>query len=129
MRWWQALVPLSLGSLVSGCNTEPGVCTRDFRTITAAVVDGAGQPRNDVTAVDTVRRTGAVLDVTAISPSIAPGFVVVFSDAFLQAVARSGDQVIVVATSGDQSSQATYLFGSDGCHVRKLAGPDTLVVS
>jgi len=68
-----------------------------------------------------------VLDVTATTPSIGPG-VTIFSDGFLQAIRASGDEVIVVATAAGRSGSADYRFGSDGCHVRKLAGPDTLVI-
>lgn len=118
---------LSLCPMLSGCGTDPIVCTASFETITAVAVDGAGQPLSDVTVTDTVRRTGAVLNVTANTPSIGPG-VTIFSDGFLQTVRASGDEVIVVATAAGRSGSADYRFGSDGCHVRKLAGPDTLVI-
>jgi hypothetical protein len=52
----------------------------------------------------------------------------IFSDAFLNAIEPAGGDVMVVATAGSRAGSARYRFGSDGCHVRKLAGPDTLVV-
>ena len=128
MHRFRPVLTLSLCAALSGCSTDPLVCTAVFATITASVVDGAGQPLSGVGVTDTVRRTGAVLDVTGSSPPIGLGTVAIFSDAFLQAVAPAGDEVIVVATAGGRSGSANYRFGSDGCHVRKLAGPDTLVV-
>ena len=117
-----------LCAALSSCGTEPRACTAVFVGLSATVVDAAGQPLSGVSITDTVRRTGAVLDVTAGSPSTSPGTVIIFSDAFLQAVAPAGDDVIVVATVGERAGSGAYRFGSDGCHVLKLAGPDTLVV-
>ena len=121
------MLALGLCPLLSACGTGPAVCTASFAMITATVVDGAGQSISDVTVIDTVRRTGAVLDVTGTTPASGPG-VTIFSDGFLQTVKASGDEVIVVATAAGRSGSADYRFGSDGCHVRKLAGPDTLVI-
>lgn len=111
-----------------GCGNGPLACTAVFTAVAATVVDAAGQPLSGVTVTDTVRRTGAVLDVTAGSPPAGSGAVIIFSDAFLQEVLPAGDEVIVVAAVSGRSGSGTYRFGSDGCHVRKLAGPDTLVV-
>jgi len=113
----------------SGCGTGPSACTASFAMVTAAVVDGSGQALSDVSVTDTVRRTGTVLEVTQTPPPFDPGTAVIFSDAFLSAVFPAGDDVSVVATAAGRSGSAQYRFGSDGCHVRKLAGPDTLVVS
>jgi hypothetical protein len=96
--------------------------------VSATVVNGAGQPLSDVSVIDTVRRTGAVLQVTDGFLSLSPGQVIIFSDAFVQSVGLIGDEVIVVATAAGRSGSGTYRFASDGCHVRKVAGADTLVV-
>ena len=52
----------------------------------------------------------------------------IFSDGFWQEIAPVGDEVIVVASAAGRSGRANYRFGADACHVRKLAGPDTVVV-
>jgi hypothetical protein len=122
-----------LCAALTGCGTEPPVCTAVFEAIAATVVNGAAQPLNGLTVTDTVRRTGAVLQVSAGSvadtlPANSIGRVVIFSDAFLQAVLPTGDEVIVVAAAGGRHISGPYRFGSDGCHVQKLAGADTLVV-
>jgi hypothetical protein len=80
-----------LCAALSGCGTEPHACTAVFVAVTATIVNAAGQPLSGVSITDTVRRTGAVLDLTAGSPSTSPGIVTIFSDAFLQAVAPAGD--------------------------------------
>jgi hypothetical protein len=118
---------LSLCTVLGGC-TEPPECTLEFRIFTAAVVDSTGQPLSGVTVTDTVPRTGAVLDVTGSLASLHFDGVPIFCDGFQQEIAPAGDDVIVVATAGGRSGRANYRFGADGCHVRKLAGPDTVVV-
>src|SRR6476660_152862 len=88
--------------LALGACTEPTACTLSFAAVAATVIDSVGQPLSDVTVIDTVRRTGAVLHVTDNFPSMSPGQVIIFSDAFVQAVGPIGDEVIVVVTSGGQ---------------------------
>jgi hypothetical protein len=101
--------------------------------LTAAVVNHTGQAFASLNVRDTVLRTGTILDVTAEHPSgdlpvAGAATVIVFSDAFTTAIRSSGDSVAVALTVGPYSTSARYSFGTDGCHVRKLAGPDTLVV-
>ena len=123
-----------LCAALSGCGTEPPFCTAVLEAIATTVDNGAAQPLNGLTVTDTVRRTGAVLHVVAGSgvadtlPANSSASVVIFSDDFLQAVLPTGDEVIVVVAAGGRTGSGNYRFGSDGCHVRKLAGPDTLVV-
>ena len=128
MHGFGLLAVIGLGAAVSGCGTDALVCTAVFVAIPATVVNGAGQALSGVSVTDTVRRTGAVLNVTNGSSALSPGTVVIFSDVFLNAIMPLGDEVIVVAAVGGHTGNAAYRFGSDGCHVRKLAGPDTLVV-
>jgi hypothetical protein len=133
--WYVRLIAtISLCSGLNGCSTQPLVCTAEFASLTATVGNGTGQPLPGLSVTDTVRRTGAVLQVTVGSPSTdlpLDGFatVVIFSDAFLDAVRPTGDDVVVSVAADGHSGGATYRFGTDGCHVRKLAGPDSVVVS
>lgn len=133
MRNVRLIATALLGAALSGCSAEPLVCTADFAFLTATVVNGADQPITSPAVTDTILRTGAVLHVTAGSPAQTvpahgAGSVTIFSDAFLNAVEPAGDDVSVVVATGSRAASARYRFGSDGCHVRKLAGPDTLVV-
>jgi hypothetical protein len=124
---------VGVGGGVSGCGTDPVVCTDEFVAVTAAVVNGTGQALTGLRVHDTVVRTGAIVDITAQTP---PGdlpaeglpAVPIFTDAFKNAIRPAGDAVSVVVSAGDHSASARYEFGTDGCHVQKLAGPDTLVV-
>jgi hypothetical protein len=134
MHYLRLTSTISLCVAMSGCSTEPVVCTDQLVALTATVVNSVGQPLAGLRISDTVVRTGAVLDVTAGAPPtdlLANGLpaAMIFSDAFIEAVLPTGDEVVVVVTAGGHSGSGRYHFGSDGCHVQKLAGPDTLVVS
>jgi hypothetical protein len=54
--------------------------------------------------------------------------VIIFSDAVRDSVLPAGDAVVVVVAAAGHVGRGQYRFGSDGCHVRKLAGPDTLTI-
>ena len=126
---FRRILMLGFCAALSGCGTSPSICTASFAMITASIVDGTGQALSGVSVTDTVRRTGAVLDVTQEPPPFAPGTAVIFSDGFLSAIRPGGDEVTVVATAAGGVGSARYRLRSDGCRVRRLAGPDTLVVS
>jgi hypothetical protein len=127
---------VSLAGLVAGtssCSTDPLVCTDELVVLTAAVVNRTGQALPSLNVQDTVIRTGTILDVSAEHPSRDLAIegattVIIFSDAFKTAIRASGEPVAVALSAGNHSAIARYEFGTDGCHVQKLAGPDTLAV-
>ena len=114
-----------------GCGTDPPVCTAESVALTVVVVNGTGQDFPAMRVEDTVLRTGNVLDISASHPpaSLAAGgssTVVVFSDLFRDVIPASGEAVAVAVIAPGYSASGRYEFGTDGCHVRKLTGPDTL---
>lgn len=132
-----ALVLLGV-ALLGGCSGQsPGsgqVCTALFAYVTTTVVDSTGQPVNDLAIRDSVLRTGHAFDVANQSLALTtPGSYVILSDNDLDSVRATGDSVRVSGSSvnaGPAPSpgfSVTYVLGSDGCHVKKLAGPDTVV--
>jgi citrate lyase gamma subunit len=126
-------VVLALAGTLSHCDTDILVCSAELVAIHITIVNQVGQPLDGLQVADTVRRTGKVLDLSpAASPVIVPaegGAAAVFSDDFLHEVRSGGDEVIVVVTAGGHSSSGVFRFGSNGCHVEKIAGPDSLIIS
>lgn len=131
------LMPLA-ASVLCACSshdTEPGYfCTALFAYITVTAVDSAGQPVNDLAIRDSVLRTHQASDVTDQSLALlTPGTYVIFADNYMDSVRASGDSVRVTGTSSSVGPapspgfSTVYVFGNDGCHVKKLAGPDTVV--
>lgn len=115
-------------ALVACENSGGKVCTASFAFITAVAVDGAGQPVSNLLVTDTVVRTGKGFDVLQNGFLNAAGVFVLFSDNQIGEVRESGDAVRVSGTNGSKSFSTLYQFGSDGCHVKKISGPDTVVV-
>ena len=125
-RHWRLLL---LAVATSACTTSSsgGACTAIFAYITAVAVDAGGQPVTGLAVADTVVRTGHGFAVPQDAVFLA-GTVDIFSDNFMGEVRESGDAVRVTGTAAGKGFSASYTFGSDGCHVRKVAGPDTVVV-
>jgi hypothetical protein len=124
------MAALGLAVSVSDCNSDILICSADAEAIQITIVNQIGQPLDGLQVVDTVRRTGRVL---ALPPAAAPlgvpaegGPTAVFTDDFLHDVRPGGDDVVVVVSAGGHSTSGTFRFGSNGCHVEKLSGPDSL---
>jgi hypothetical protein len=77
---------------------------------------------------DTVVRTGISFDVQQYASLNGVGNITVFSDSDAGDVRESGDSVRVTGTGAGTGFSAMYQFGTDGCHVRKISGSDTVVV-
>lgn len=126
------LACLIAAGLVASCSTASDggrtVCTALFAYVTATAVDASGQAVANLAIRDTVVRTGTGFDIPQDGFLGAAGTIVVFSDSYAADVRESGDGVRVTGTAAGKSFSAMYQFGTDGCHVRKLAGPDTVIV-
>lgn len=128
---------LAVSAAACASSPSPGrVCTDLFAYVTAVVVDSAGHPVNGLSIRDSVLRTRQAFDVTDQSLGIVtPGSYVIFSDNELRQVRGSGDSVLVTGTNegaepgigAGSGFSAMYMLGSDGCHVRKVGGADTVV--
>lgn len=138
------------GLLAAGCQPQPVVpsddsaavpdtgeqrlCTMEFRTISVTVVDAAGAPVEEA-QVEVVRAaTGTSIVCTGeeengcIQPAnpdvgAAQGRYQVVNDGIPVA---EQEAFVVTATAGNATVRDSLIIGFDGCHVRKVAGPDTL---
>jgi hypothetical protein len=122
-------VLLSLLAL-SACGLDGGdVCDASFLSIYVTVIDTLGAPVDSVTATVRLLRTGAVLHPNANDPGpAAGGGFLLANDADLRVLGPGGDDVAAVVTKGTLSAHGAYLLADGGCHVSKVAGPDTLVL-
>ncbi len=122
--WCLLVLTLALGSCSSAASTQ--VCTALFAFISAVAVDSAASPVAGLIVTDTIPRTGVTFAVQ--QENYPAGAVTIFSDAQLPLIRRPGDTVHVTGIAESKAFHASYLIGSDGCHVSKLAGPDTVTV-
>ena len=124
MRYLLVVSMTGLGAALSGCNAEPTACADVLTALTASVVNATGRPLSGLRVTDTVPRTGAVLHVSAGSAADTP----IFRDDLRDVLAAGGEEVIAAVTADGHSGAGRYRLAFDGCFVRKLSGPDTLVV-
>lgn len=114
----------------SACSSPDSglVCTASFAYLTAIAVDSTGAPVAGLLVSDSVLRTGKRFDIGQLNGMGTAGTMVIWDDNHLTSVRQSGDSVRVTGSTTTRGFDATFEFGSDGCHVRKLSGPDTVVV-
>jgi hypothetical protein len=120
-------LPLASLLLVSllGCADQPLVCTESFAMIPLTVLTPAGAPVSGLVISATTVRTGQTFAIPQQSGFGEPGRYVVFDDSFRDRIRMSGDSVLVSGAGALQFS-ARFIFDvPGGCHVRKVAGPDT----
>jgi hypothetical protein len=122
-------LPLMLAPLIGcGDRAAPGVCTALFATIPLTVQTQGGTPISGLAISTTVLRTAQSFAVAQFGGS-GPGTYVVFDDNFRNRIRASGDSVRI-SGSGALHFTADFLFDvPGGCHVRKVAGPDTVTAS
>jgi hypothetical protein len=123
------LVPVGL-LLAAACSpaiANVTVCTAIFSYVSVVPLDSAGaQVLATFVVTDSVLRTGKILSIP--QQGYPAGSATIFSDNNVADVSQTGDSVLVTGTSGSRKFSATYQFGTDGCHIRRIAGPDTVTV-
>lgn len=141
MRRLLPLLPLVLSACRSATPPEAGegpgqrACTMEFRTYGTTLVDAQARPvtgarvdvrRADGTSIlcrsDDARGCLRPADVTGYG---APGTYTLMTDGVQ--VSTAGETFAAMLTAPDgRAAAGTFRFSNDGCHVRKLSGPDTL---
>ena len=127
MRRW-LLLPLLLAAACD--DDDRAACTEEFRTATVFVMDTSNQPVTDVTVQTFHVRTGELVPITSIIDLIA-GAYVILDDNATRLIPSGVEQFRVTASrSSGAAVEALYEFSApQGCHIEKVSGPDTLVVS
>lgn len=121
---------LPLLGLLAACNSDhqPLVCTTLYALIPVVVVNSGGSPVAGMTITDSILRTHEKFTVPQTEGIYPLGTYHVMTDSYVQKLRESGDAVRVSGSNGTLSFAADFTFGvPGGCHVSKLAGPDTVV--
>jgi len=118
-----------LASLIGcGDRAAPGVCTALFAMIPLTVQSGSGAPVSGLSLSATIVRTGQSFAVPQPGAG-GPGTYVVFDDTFRDRIRWSGDSALVTGSGAGHFTAGFRFDVPGGCHVRKLAGPDTVTAS
>jgi hypothetical protein len=119
----------TLGALTA-CRSEdaPAICTASFAFVPVIVQDSSGNPLTGLSIANTVIRTQQSFLVPQ-SLGLPAGIYVILDDGFRNQIGNSGESVQVSGFNGATRFTATFTFDvPSGCHVRKLSGPDTIIV-
>lgn len=132
-------IVLTLG--LAGCLDDtngPGhdcLCTTQFVQIIIAVVDAGGEPVQLAELEVTLVRTGETFDLSILPSDPSIGLYAIFTDSFLNRISWQyqgiGEELRVVGRMKDAEFTETYRVGVTDecrCHVRKISGPDTVVI-
>jgi hypothetical protein len=126
MRVQLLLAVASLGLI--GCDSQSIACTSGFRSVTLIVRDSAGQLVSGATIVAQLLRTGTIIPLPQTGPPSFPGVYEILNDGHKDLLQASGDSIgVTVSPLLGSDTVVGFLFDvPGGCHIRKVAGPDTL---
>ncbi len=111
-----------------GCDAQGVVCTEEFRSAILVIRDSTGQLLSGATITTQLLRTGEVLPLPVTGPPSFPGIYVILTDGQKDLLQPSGDSIdVTVSPLLGADTVVRFLFDvPGGCHIRKVAGPDTL---
>ena len=101
-------------------------CTDLYAAVGVSVVDASGAPVTGLESVSRFEDSGQELRLT--QSGIADGFYLIVDDSQLPRISKAGEAVRFDARGTRGAVAGQFLIGSDGCHVEKIDGPDTLVM-
>lgn len=106
------------------------LCTALYAYITVTARDVGGNAVAGLTISDTVLRTHEALEVLQSPDQSPPNRYIIFTDGMQSHIRTGGDSVRVAGTKPGASFVADYVFDTpEGCHIHKVSGPDTVVVT
>jgi len=117
---------------LGGCDLlspDPVMCTTEFRMLTLRVQDAQGNPLPEA-RVD-VRRPGEAepWPGTGLREDLDPGRFVIVHDGHAGRIGLGAQATLNIdAQSGTLQGSATWIVGSDICHIYKVVGTDTLIL-
>lgn len=123
---------VGIAAIGSGCDLispENPVCTTEFRMLTLRIQDEGGTPITNA-RVD-VRPPGGEnpWPGTGLRDDLEAGIYVVVHDGHAELVGRGRQATLTVsAFSGTLQGTATWVVGSDLCHIYKVTGTETLII-
>jgi hypothetical protein len=116
------------------CSTvdEDCMCTEEYRFYLVTIVDTLGVPVDSLNV--TIRdKDGDELDVMQESHLFGLGKYTALNDSFTQMFCSCTipEKIYFSATDGNRIASGEYFFNTDECrcHINKVSGPDTLVLS
>jgi hypothetical protein len=107
----------------------PKVCTQQFVMHNLTVLSPGGEPADSVQIIVSNKATSDIYDVCGSSlceETPADGQYIILHDGFFGKIDSDGETIVVHGEKGDRSFTEQFIFGDDGCHIQKIAGPDSV---
>lgn len=117
--------------LVAACRDGSSIagCSESLAFVSVQAVDTLGLPATGVAVSHYLPRSGRVLVVPQDTDLVVQGRYVVLTDIQRGQILPAGDTVRMTGIQGATSFVADFLLDvPDGCHIRKLGGPDTVAL-
>lgn len=122
-----------LSAISEGCSSpeSTAVCTDIFQMYDVTALNPDGTPADSVNITVKNQKTGRPYDICSdISCSDGEdGTYLIMHDGLDAQLSSEGTAVLVEGVKGSLHFRADYIFRSGVCHVRKVAGPDTVSLS
>lgn len=122
--------------LLLQCNSSTeGIeaCTQEFITYSITVLGTDGEPADSVQIQVSNKENGEIYTICSEEQNFCRegtnGQYTIMHDGFLGKISSDRENLIVEGSKENTQFRAEYTFRSGECHVRKLAGPDTVSLS
>lgn len=122
--------------LTAGCTSSvEAPCSLEFRSFNVTVLTPEGERADavDISVIigDSSESLDPCTEVYNDSCSLEGdnGLYVIFHDGFKEQIAKGKNVLVTVrGVRGETSFSQEYIFTNDGCHIRKVEGPDTITL-
>lgn len=131
------LILMAAGLFLQSCSqsTSPRVCTLQFVVHQVTVLSAEGEPADSVDINITDRNTGETFNPceSEVFDCAGEGFegnYTLIHDGYSDESEEGREFNLRVKGQKDQASfEADFTFRNDGCHIRKVAGPDSVTLT
>lgn len=128
------LLLLAAGLFLQSCSQSisPRVCTAQFVVHQVTVLDTGGEPADSVEIDITDRDTGETFNpcesdaFDCAAEGFEGNYTLIHDGYFEESEEGREFRLYVMGRKNQTSFEADYTFRNDGCHIRKVAGPDSV---
>ena len=121
--------------IIYSCSPTAGddncICTEEFRTDYLYIINSDGAPVDSLTTTMINEATGDTLVNNNGAFVYEPGMYWLIDDKYVLDLTTSPNNFIFTAKNDTASVGAVFQYATDNCkcHIKKIAGPDTLVIN
>ncbi|MGM0545163.1 MAG: hypothetical protein ACQEST_00445 [Bacteroidota bacterium] len=131
MKFMRNLFPIfCLALLLQFCssNQQPKICTDEFVMLSVTVLDQNNELADSVD-IQVTNKSGTIYDCDEyLCQETSMGTYSIMHDGLREEISDQKEIIIVEGNKDDFRFREDFQFRDDGCHVQKIAGPDTVTL-